>query len=254
MRIALLQLDLAWEDARENHTRADRRLREAAAMGARLAVLPEMFSSGFSMDPGKVAEAEGGPTESFLRDAAEGLGMWILAGVPLRAEGGPRNVAVLVSPDGTIARYTKIHPFSFGDENRHYVAGERVARWNVEGLRITPFICYDLRFPEPFRATADDTDAYVVIASWPEKRRSHWSTLLRARAIENQAYVLGVNRVGQGGGLAYSGQSVAVDPWGEALVEASSQEAVLVTDIDPNVVAEARRTFPPLADRKPFTT
>jgi predicted amidohydrolase len=255
MRVALIQLDLAWEDARENHTRADRRLREAAALGARLAILPEMFCSGFSMDPGKVAEPEDGPTETFLRDTADGLGMWILAGVPLRGSDtarGPRNVAALVSPDGAIERYTKIHPFSFGDENAHYVAGDRVARWNVEGLRITPFICYDLRFPEPFRATADDTDAYVVIASWPEKRRHHWSTLLRARAIENQAYVLGVNRVGQGGGLAYSGQSVAVDPWGEALVEASSQEAVLVTDIDPAVISEARRTFPPLADRRSF--
>ncbi|MDP2314958.1 MAG: carbon-nitrogen family hydrolase [Pseudomonadota bacterium] len=250
MRVALIQLDLAWEDARENHLRADRRLREAAAMGARLAVLPEMFSSGFSMDPAKVAEPEEGPTETFLREAAEGLGMWILAGVPQVP--GPRNVAALVSPDGAIQRYTKIHPFSFGDENKHYVAGDRVARWTVEGLRITPFICYDLRFPEPFRATADDTDAYVVIASWPERRRHHWSTLLRARAIENQAFVLGVNRVGQGGGLSYSGQSVAVDPWGEALVEASSQEAVLVVDIDPAAIAEARRTFPPLADRKPF--
>lgn len=250
MRVALIQLDLAWEDAAENHTRADRRLREAAAMGARLAVLPEMFSSGFSMNPGKVAEPEGGPTETFLRETAEGLGMWIVAGIP--ALPGPRNVAALVSPDGTIQRYTKIHPFSFGDENRHYVAGDRVARWEVEGLRITPFICYDLRFPEPFRATADDTDAYVVIANWPEARRAHWSTLVRARAIENQAFVVGVNRVGAGGGLTYSGQSVVVDPWGEALVEASRQEAVLVAEIAPGVVADARARFPPLRDRKPF--
>ena len=250
MRVALIQLDLAWEDAAENHTRADRRLREAAAMGARLAVLPEMFSSGFSMNPGKVAEAEGGPTETFLRETAEGLGMWIIAGIP--ALPGPRNVAALVSPDGTIQRYTKIHPFSFGDENQHYVAGDRVARWEVEGLRITPFICYDLRFPEPFRATADDTDAYVVIANWPEARRAHWSTLVRARAIENQAFVLGVNRVGAGGGLTYSGQSVVVDPWGEALVEASRQEAVLVAEIAPGAVADARARFPPLRDRKPF--
>jgi predicted amidohydrolase len=249
VRIALIQLDLAWEDAPANHQRADRRLREAAALGARLAILPEMFSAGFSMATEKVAEPEGGPSETFLRDTAEGLGMWILGGIP--EVPGPRNVAVLVSPDGVVHRYTKIHPFSFGDENRHYVPGDRVATWDVEGLRITPLICYDLRFPEPFRLAADDTDAYVVIASWPERRRAHWSTLLRARAIENQAYVLGVNRVGEGGGLSYSGQSVAVDPWGDALVEGAKQEAVLVADIDPAVVAEARRTFPPLRDRRP---
>jgi predicted amidohydrolase len=251
MRIALIQLDLAWEDAAANHVRAERRLREAAACGARLAVLPEMFCSGFSMNPGKVAEPEDGPTEAFLREAADGLGMWILAGIPELP--GPRNVAALVAPDGSIRRYTKIHPFSFGEENQHYVAGDRVERWEVEGLRITPFICYDLRFPEPFRATADDTDAYVVIASWPERRRKHWSTLLRARAIENQAFVLGVNRVGSGGGLGYAGDSVAVDPWGEALVEASAQETLLLCDVDPAAVAEARRTFPPLRDRRAFS-
>ena len=249
MRVALIQLDLAWEDAAENHRRADRRLREAAALGARLAVLPELFSAGFSMNTAKVAEPEEGPTETFLREAAEGLGMWILGGVPSLP--GPRNVAVLVSPEGAVQRYTKVHPFSFGDENQHYVAGDRVVTWQVEGLRITPFICYDLRFPEPFRLAADETDAYVVIANWPERRRLHWSTLVRARAIENQAFVLGVNRVGEGGGLSYSGQSVAVDPWGEALAEASKQECVLVTEVDPRVVSEARGAFPALRDLRP---
>lgn len=251
MRVALIQLDLAWEDAAANHVRADRRLREAAACGARLAILPEMFCSGFTMNP-SCAEAEGGPTETFLRSTAEGLGMWILAGLPMTP--GPRNVAALVSPDGEVRRYTKIHPFSFSDENQHYQAGDQVERWTVEGLRVTPFICYDLRFPEPFRATADDTDLYVVIASWPERRRAHWSTLLRARAIENQAFVAGVNRVGSGGGLAYAGASVLVDPWGEALVEGAGQELTLVAEVEPRVVSDARAAFPPLRDRKPFRT
>lgn len=251
MRVALIQLDLAWENAAENHLRADRRLREAAACGARLAVLPELFCSGFTMNTA-TAEREDGPTETFLRDAAEGLDMWILAGIPEVGPDRARNVAVLVSPSGAIERYTKIHPFSFGDEDQHYAAGDTVVRWTVEGLRITPFICYDLRFPEPFRAVADDTDTYVVIASWPERRRHHWSTLLRARAIENQAYVLGVNRVGSGGGLTYSGQSAAIDPWGEALVEASGQESLLLVDITPSVVSDARAAFPPLRDRRPF--
>ena len=130
MRVALIQLDLAWEDAAQNHLRADRRLREAAACGARLAILPEMFCSGFSMNTDAIAEPEGGATEAFLRDAAEGLGMWILAGIPEIGPDRARNVAVLVSPDGTVSRYAKIHPFSFGDEDRHYAAGDTVVRWS----------------------------------------------------------------------------------------------------------------------------
>lgn len=248
MRVALIQMDLAWEDAAENHRRAERRLQEAAALGARLAILPEMFCSGFTMDTAKCAEPEGGPTETWLADVAEGLGMHVLAGIPELP--GPRNVAALASPDRSIRRYAKIHPFSFGDENRHYVPGESVVTWDVEGVRVTPFICYDLRFPEPFRAAAADTDAFVVIASWPERRAAHWRALLRARAIENQAWVLGVNRVGTGGGLGYRGDSAAIDVWGDAQVEAAVGEAVLVCDVDPAGVAEARRTFPPLRDRR----
>lgn len=248
MRVALIQMDLAWEDAAANHTRAERRLREAAALGARLAILPEMFCSGFTMATERCAEAEGGPTEAFLREAAEGLGMHVLAGVP--EVPGPRNAAVLASPDGTVRRYHKVHLFSFGEEHEHYIPGDVIPTWDVEGLRVTPLVCYDLRFPEPFRAAAADTDAFVVIASWPERRAAHWRTLLRARAIENQAYVLGVNRVGEGGGLAYRGDSAAIEPWGEALVEAATREAVLVAEIDPAVVRAARETFPALRDRR----
>lgn len=250
MRVALIQLDLAWEDAAANHARADRRLREAAAMGARLAVLPEMFCSGFTMNPA-CAEPEGGPTETFLREAAEGYGMHILAGVP--EVPGPRNAAVLASPDGTVRRYHKIHLFSYGAETSHYVPGEALPTWEIEGVRITPLVCYDLRFPEPFRAAAADTDAFVVIASWPEPRAAHWQTLLRARAIENQAWVLGVNRVGSGGGLAYRGDSVAVDPLGRAVAEAAHAETVLVADVTPESVRAWRETFPALRDRRDGT-
>lgn len=248
MRVALLQLDTAWEDVPENLRRAERRLREAAAAGARLAVLPEMFATGFSMSP-KLAEPDGGPTETWLRDVAADLGIWIVAGRP--ALPGPRNLAVLASPDGALSRFTKIHPFSFAGEHEVMVQGDTVVTWDVEGLRVTPFVCYDLRFPEPFRLAADDTDLYVVIANWPERRRAHWQTLLRARAIENLAFVVGVNRVGEGGGLVYTGDSAAITPWGETLAGGAMGETVLVVDVDPRVVSEARRTFPVLGDRRP---
>lgn len=250
MRVALVQLDIVWEDPDANYRRAERRVQEAAALGARLVVLPEMFPTGFSMDAGRLAQPPGGSTEAWLADTAAGLGVWILAGAPVQGEHAPCNQALLVSPEGVLQRYTKLHPFSFAGENAAYAAGNDVVTWEIEGVRITPFICYDLRFPEPFRAVTDRTHVYVVIANWPERRRFHWQTLLRARAIENLAYVLGVNRVGDGGGLHYTGDSAAISPWGETLAGAAEQEAVLVVDIDANVVAEARRTFPVLTDRR----
>lgn len=251
MRLALLQLDLAWEDVQKNHERTASRLEEAAGLGARLALLPEMFATGFSMDAQRIAQAEGGPTETWLRERARDLRMWILAGLAERGEPSPRNNALLVSPSGEVRRYSKIHPFSFSGEDAVFSAGQKVVTWDVEGLRVTPLICYDLRFPEPFRLAAAETDAFLVIANWPDRRRQHWQTLLRARAIENLAYVAGVNRVGDGGGLHYSGDSAVLSPWGETLVGASEMEAVLIADIEPRVVAEAREKFPVLKDRRP---
>jgi predicted amidohydrolase len=251
MKVALLQLDLAWEDVPANHARAARLLGHAAALGARLAILPEMFATGFSMDGRRIAQAEGGPTETFLRERAGALGLHLLAGVAEAAEPLPANRTLLVSPDGLVRRYTKIHPFSFAGEEKVMSAGPGVVTWDVEGLRVTPLVCYDLRFPEPFRLAAEETDLFAVIANWPERRRHHWSLLLRARAVENLAFVAGVNRVGEGDGLRYLGDSALVGPWGETVVSAAEQETLLVADVDAAAVAEARRKFPVLADRRP---
>ncbi len=251
MKVALLQTDIAWENAPENHRRAARMLLQARAAGARLAILPEMFSTGFSMDSGRIAQFPGGPSECFLREEAKSLDLWVLASIPESGDPAPRNMALLVSPEGTVTRYAKIHPFSFAGEDRHYSAGNRVVTAEVEGVRVTPFVCYDLRFPEPFRLAAPDTDLFAVVANWPEERREHWRLLLRARAVENQAYVAGVNRVGQGGRLRYAGDSAAISPMGETLVEGNDQERVLFFDAEPSKVAEARSRFPFLADRRP---
>ena len=251
MKIALLQSDIAWEDVAENHSRAGRLLAEAAAGGARLAILPEMFSTGFSMDSRRIAQPPGGPSETFLREKTARLDVWILASIPESGEPAARNMALLVSPEGSVVRYAKIHPFSFAGEHEHYAAGDRVVTAEVEGLRVTPFVCYDLRFPEAFRAAAADTDLFAVVANWPDERREHWRTLLRARAIENQAYVAGVNRVGDGGRLHYAGDSAAVSPLGETLAEGDDRERVLFADIDPSVVTRLRSRFPALMDRRP---
>jgi predicted amidohydrolase len=254
VRVALLQMDLAWEDVPENHRRATRLLAQAKAGGATLAVLPEMFSTGFSMSADRIAQPPGGPSETFLRERARELGLWILASVPERGEPDspmPSNMAMLVAPDGAVVCYAKIHPFSYGGEHLHYAAGNRVVTTDVDGVRVTPLVCYDLRFPEPFRTAAADTDLFVVVANWPDQRREHWRTLLRARAIENQAYVVGVNRAGEGDGLRYAGDSAAIAPLGETLAEADDREQVLFCDVDPAVVRKLRARFPALEDRRP---
>jgi predicted amidohydrolase len=244
-------MDVAWEDVAENHRRAERLLAEAKAGGAALAILPEMFSTGFSIHAARIAQPAGGPSETFLLDQAGALGLWILASVPERGEPAPRNMAMLVSPGGAVVKYAKIHPFSFAGEDKVYTAGDRVVTADVEGVRVTPLVCYDLRFPEPFRTAAGETDLFVVVANWPGERREHWRTLLRARAIENQAYVVGVNRAGEGDGLRYAGDSAAIAPLGETLAEADAREQVLFADVDPGVVKKLRARFPALSDRRP---
>lgn len=251
MRVALLQMDMAWEDAEENHRRARRLLGEARAQGAELAVLPEMFSTGFSMDTTKVAQPPGGPSETFLREAARDLGLTVIASIPESSDPRPYNMCIVMSPSGEVARYAKIHPFSYAREHEHYGAGQRVVTVSVGGVRITPLVCYDLRFPEPFRVAAAETDLFTVVANWPEPRREHWRTLLRARAIENQAYVVGVNRVGKGDGARYVGDSAAIAPLGETLVEGDAAERVLICEVEPERVAKLRARFPALEDRRP---
>ena len=158
---------------------------------------------------------------------------------------------MLAAPDGTVHRYRKIHPFSYSGEHERFDAGDGFVTVDVDGVRCSLFVCYDLRFADEFWALAPDTDCYLVPANWPAKRRDHWRTLLRARAIENQAYVVGVNRVGEGGGLEYVGDSAIIGPFGEELADgADAGEAVLLADVDPAHVASIRERFPFLTDRR----
>jgi predicted amidohydrolase len=193
-----------------------------------------------------------GPSATFLREQAAAHGIWVCGSAPERAadDDRPHNTLVLAAPDGTVHRYDKIHPFSYAREHERFRPGGAHVTVDVEGLRVSLFVCYDLRFADEFWALAHDTDCYVVVANWPHSRRHHWRSLLVARAIENQAYVVGVNRVGEGDGLRYSGDSMIVDPLGEPLASGGWAEALLVTEVDPAVVAEVRRHYPFLADRR----
>jgi len=252
VRVAAVQHDVAWEDRDATLARLEPQLRAAAGAGARLVVLTEMFPTGFSMEPERVAEAEGGPSTDFLRTRAGELGVWLAGSVPIRPDGAvlPVNRLLLAGPGGELEHYDKLHPFTYSGEQEHYAAGTRRVTVDVEGVRVTPFVCYDLRFADEFWAEAPGTDCYVVVANWPAARRAHWQALLVARAIENQAYVVGVNRVGEGGGLHYAGDSRIVDPLGEVLAAGAGGETILLADVDPAVVAETRKRYPFLADRR----
>lgn len=250
MKVAAIQHDIVWEDAGATRRHVAPLIAQAAASGARLIALAEMFATGFSMRPERIAEDEGGPTEAFLIDQAREHDTHVVASIAQRdRDGNYRNNAVLASPTGAVHRYSKIHPFSYAGEHERYAAGEQHLTVDIEGLRVTFFVCYDLRFADEFWALAADTDLYVVPANWPEPRREHWRTLLRARAIENQAYVLGVNRVGTVKDVEYVGDSAIIDPLGRTLAEAAVGESVLVAEAAPASVKAIRAAFPFLADR-----
>jgi len=251
MLVAGLQLDLAWEDPEENFERATPLAERAAEDGARLLVLPEMFNTGFSMDAAKCVVHEPA-TRAWLRALAQRLERFVLGGFAEPGDPRPGNALALFGPDGReLLRYRKVHPFALAGEGRHFAGGDSLATATVDSVRVTPVICYDLRFPELFRAAAARTDLFVVIANWPEKRRHAWSTLLAARAIENQGFVLGVNRVGEGGGETHSGDSALIDPSGQVRALASGEPAVVLGSVDAGEVARIRERFPFLRDRRP---
>ena len=252
MRIAAVQHDIVWEDRAANFARLATWVGRAAGAGAELVLLTETFSTGFSMTPG-IGEPEGGPSAEFLLGQAAGHGVWVAGSCPEVAADGelPYNSLVLAGPDGTVHRYRKLHPFTHAGEREHFRAGEKPTTVEIEGLRITPFICYDLRFADVFWYAAPHTDVYLVPANWPSPRRHHWQTLLRARAIENQAYVVGCNRVGADGtGLEHVGDSRIVSPMGELLATASGVETIVLADVDAAEVGATRERFAFLPDRR----
>jgi len=252
VKVACVQHDIVWESPEENFARLAPMVERAAGAGARLAVLSEMYSTGFSMDAARVAEPVDGPSTRFIVDQARAHGIWICGSLPERGGGGalPYNQLVLASPDGAVHRYAKIHPFKYSGEHVHYAAGTEHVTVDIEGLRTSLFVCYDLRFADEFWPLAPTTDCYVVVANWPEARRNHWRTLLRARAIENQSYVVATNRVGRGGRLRYVGDSTVIGPLGKVLADAGDDETVIVAEVDAAHVAEVRAEFPFLQDRR----
>ena len=252
MNVYVVQFDVAWEDKTANFARVRQLLDAAAPASGSLIVLPEMFSTGFSLTVAATRQGEPPEGELFLAALARDFGSAVVGGVVSSSSGRPRNESVAFAPDGRLlARYAKIHPFGAADEGAHYAAGDEVVTFEWGGFTVAPFICYDLRFPEVFRAAADcGATLFTVIAQWPARRVAHWQTLLPARAIENQAFVVGANRCGRDPQHAYSGRSCVVDPHGVVIADAGEFEGVLSTIVEPSVVARWREDFPALRDRR----
>jgi predicted amidohydrolase len=252
MRIAAVQHDIVWEDRDANFERLAPQVARAVGAGAELVLLTETFSTGFSMTPG-IGEPEDGPSARFLAGQAAQHGVWVGGTCPEIADGEqlPYNSFVLAGPDGTVHRYRKLHPFTHAGEHERFRAGEKPVTVQVGNLRITPFICYDLRFADVFWKAAPDTDVYLVPANWPSPCRHHWQTLLQARAIENQAYVVGCNRVGTAGdGTEHAGDSRIVSPMGELLATAAGVETIVLAEVDPAEVAGTRDRLRFIPDRR----
>jgi predicted amidohydrolase len=252
--VAGLQFDIAWENKPENFSTVGRLLSRATPQKDSLVVLPEMFATGFSMNVSLVAESYGGETEQFLAGVAKEFGIYLVAGAPMRGrDGRARNKALVFSPAGELlAFYAKMRPFTPGGEKEHYVAGDHSVTFQWHGSTVSPFVCYDLRFPELFReaAAAHRPELFVVIANWPDKRIHHWVALLQARAIENQAYVIGVNRIGKDPYYTYCGRSLIVDPQGAILADAGTKEGLISAQLDLANLRKYREGLPFLADIK----
>ena len=252
MIVTGVQFNIAWEDRAENIRRVRGLLKGRDVVPGGLLVLPEMFSTGFSMNVEVVREPVPSSVEAELRCLASEFKVAVLGGVVSSGPGGlPRNEAVAFSPQGgLLTRYAKQQPFSPAGEAKLFEAGDRSQVFDWAGLRIAPFVCYDLRFPELFREAVDlGAELLVVIANWPSRRASHWVALLRARAIENQAYMLGVNRCGSDPQFTYPGRSLLVDPQGEIVADAGEGESLVQGEVDLSVVRTWREQFPALRDR-----
>ncbi len=251
MTLFCCQHDIVWEDKSATHARVENVPGQMAFPPGSLLVLPEMFSTGFSLDVPRIAEGEERKSERFLADVARASGIFVEGGVVTTGEGGRgRNEAVIFSPEGReIARYCKMQPFTLGGESACFTAGAAPVVFQWGACLVAPFICYDLRFPEIFRPAARaGVQLITVIASWPETRIGQWVKLLQARAIENQCYVAGVNRVGSDPRFRYSGRSLIVDFRGDIVADAGSEENIISAELDLGALAEYRRELPFLAD------
>ena len=252
LRVTLVQTELAWQAPATNRRALAAHFRGLVGH-TDLVVLPEMFSTGFSMDAEGLAETMDGPTVDWMREEAAALGCVITGSLIVRDGARCHNRLVWARPDGSTEHYDKRHLFRLAGEQDHFAAGSRRVVTEIKGWRVCPMICYDLRFPVWSRSRGD-YDLLLYVANWPQRRALAWSTLLRARAIENLSYVVGVNRIGRdGNGVTYSGDSVALDFLGQPLSSEGGGDRVETVVLDREALAGHRVSFPAHLDADRFS-
>jgi omega-amidase len=251
MKVALVQSALVWENAKENRNRIDSKIKSISD-DVDLIVLPEMFTSGFTMNPNKVAEKMKGETVSWLKSIANKRNCAITGSLVIEENNNFYNRLVFVFPTGEIKTYDKRHLFTLAGEDKVYTSGEERLIVNYKGFKICPLICYDLRFPVFARNTVD-YDVLIYVANWPQPRINAWDILLKSRSVENMCYTIGVNRIGlDENNLVYTGHSQVVDFLGNYIVMPQQNENVFIVDLDKVTMLETRSKLGFLNDRDAF--
>lgn len=252
LHIAIIQKDLVWQNAKENRQRLDVMLSEIENVD--LVILPEMFTTGFSMTPKPIAEKMDGDSIIWMKEKARQLNAALVGSIIIAEKDSHFNRMLFVHPDGKVEHYDKRHAFALAGEDEEYTSGNTKLIVAYKGWKICPLICYDLRFPVWSRNT-EKYDLLIYSANWPKPRINAWNTLLKARAIENMSFCIGVNRVGvDDNGYAYSGNSIAIDYLGNQLTETcEGQEAVIYTTLYKNELIKVREKLPFLEDKDVFT-
>jgi predicted amidohydrolase len=247
MRVALCQLDMAWEDKAATKQRILSLMSDGSPKDSvGWVVFPEMTLTGFSMNAAKTTLDEA--DLSFFAELARAHRACVSFG---GVQGGCNNLITMDASGQVISTYSKTHLFSMGREDAAYRPGAKPERFILNGLSVVPAVCYDLRFPYLFWNEASRAELFVVIACWPAQRAEHWLRLLQARAIENQCYVVGVNRTGQDPLLGYHGNSMIFDPMGKVVLDCRQDEGLFIADVDKALVAQTRQRLPFLKDRRP---
>lgn len=251
MKTALIQTELSWENPSENKALLQEKI-NAISQYVDLIVLPEMFTSGFTMNPKNVALTMQGEAISWLKETAKSKDCAITGSLVIEENGNYFNRLVFVFPTGEIQTYDKRHLFTLAGEDKVYTAGKDKLIVEYKGFKICPLICYDLRFPV-FARNVEDYDVLIYVANWPKPRVNAWDILLKARAVENMSYVIGVNRVGtDANNLEYIGHSQAVDFLGNYIQEPQEIEGVFIVELDKNEMLETRKKLNFLNDRDKF--